>query len=147
AKQAIGLAVGAGCKIKRFGVGVLAAAQGQCPQPVDNDRLAVAVSECTPEIPVRIECIYLPIAEIADEDIAAESTKGERSPRNTPRRIQWSAAREALEQISIGVVDVDEAIARTSYVVVLFRVLEGIGDEEIAVDVLDPERGKTSREI
>src|SRR5262249_19817864 len=70
------------------------------------------------------------------------AAEGERCPRDTPRRIQWSTAGKPLEQISIGIVDIDKAIARPRYVIVLFRVLKGIGDEEIAVDVLDAERSE-----
>src|SRR5207302_11481241 len=58
-----------------------------------------------------------------------------------------SAAGKALEQISIGIVDIDEPVTRTGYVIVLCAVLECIGDEEIAIDILDTERGKTGREI
>jgi hypothetical protein len=49
--------------------------------------------------------------------------------------------------MAVGIENVDEAIAGTGDIVMLFRVLLGISDEEIAVDVLDAERGKTCRNI
>ena len=47
-------------------------------------------------------------------------------------------------QTAVGVEYVDEAIARTRYVVVFLWVLFGVGNKEIAVDVLDAEWCKTS---
>ena len=47
------------------------------PTTVDYDWFASVASEGTAEIAVRVECVYLPIAEITDENIAAESAKGE----------------------------------------------------------------------
>ncbi len=68
--------------------------------------------------------------------------------RATPHgRIQRSAAGETPQQISIGIEDVDKAVARTSYVVMLCRVLLGVGDEEIAIDVLNAEGRKTGRDV
>src|SRR5215831_17980224 len=69
--------IGTGGEKERVGTGIPAAAQGQRPQPVEYDRLAVHVLEGSEEFPVRGERVYFPIAEIADEDIAAEAAKGE----------------------------------------------------------------------
>ena len=52
AEQPVSLAVGTGREVKRVGIGVPAAAQRQCPQPVDLDLFAIVVPEDTEEIPV-----------------------------------------------------------------------------------------------
>src|SRR5262249_39753489 len=95
AEQTIGLVIGTGSEVERIGTGISAAAQGQHPQPVDHDRLLVDVTQNAKEIPVGIECVYPTIAEIADQDIAAEPAKGERCPCDAPGRIQMPAAGEA----------------------------------------------------
>src|SRR5712691_2096273 len=77
AEHAIGLIVGTGCEIECVGARIPAAAQGQGPQPVDNDGVAFAILEGAEEMPVGVERIYFPIAEIANENIAAETAKGE----------------------------------------------------------------------
>ena len=71
-----GFVVGTGCEVKGARVRVPAAAQGQCPQSIDSEWFACRVSESTEEIPVGIEGMYLSVAEVADEDLAAEPTKG-----------------------------------------------------------------------
>ena len=69
--------VGTGREVKRVGIGVPAAAQRQCPQPVDLDLFAIVVPEDTEEIPVLVQRAYFSIAEIADQDVAAEPAKRE----------------------------------------------------------------------
>src|SRR5215467_14332693 len=44
--------------------------------------------------------------------------------------------------MTVGVENVDKAIARARHIVVFFPVLLCIGDKEITVDVLDAERGE-----
>src|SRR5215471_1978582 len=93
-------------------------------------------------IPVRVECVHFSLAEIANEDIATETAKGERCSRDAPWRIQPPTAGEAPQQMTVGVENVDKAIARARHIVVFFLVLLCIGDKEITVDVLDAERGE-----
>ena len=81
------------------------------------------------------------LAEIANEYIATETAKGERCSRGTPWRIQPPTAGEAPQQMTVGVENVDKAIARARHIVVFFPVLLCIGDKEITV-VLDTERGE-----
>src|SRR5260370_37572953 len=64
AKQAVYLAVGTSGEVERVGIGVSATAQGQRPQPIDSERLAIVGPEGAVEIPIRVECIYLPITGI-----------------------------------------------------------------------------------
>ena len=41
--------------------------------------------------------------------------------------------------MAVGVENVDEAIARARHVIMLRRILQGVSDKEVAVDVLDAE--------
>jgi hypothetical protein len=60
--------------------------------------------------------------------------------RATPGGVQSPARGKAALQMAIGVKHVDKPVALASQVVVLCRVLLGVGHEQVAVDVLDPER-------
>src|SRR6516165_4773217 len=77
AEQTILLAVRTRGEIERIGAGCAPAAQGQLPQPVDNQGLAVGAIEFVDESPARVEHVDLAVAEIADEDVAAEPAEGE----------------------------------------------------------------------
>src|SRR6202035_2745067 len=68
-------------------------------------------------------------------------------PRHSPRRIERPAAGEASQQMAVGVEDIDKAVTRTGYIVMLFCILLGIADEEIAIDVLDAERREAGRNV
>src|SRR5260370_6406391 len=77
-EHAVHLAVGAGCAVERIGIGVLAAAQSQSPEPIDDQRLTVCVPDSAAEISGGgVIGVDRSVAEIADEDIATELTKGE----------------------------------------------------------------------
>jgi hypothetical protein len=110
------------------------------PRVVDRDRLAVGVPELIDKCPVVIENVDFAVAEISDQDLSAVLAKGERRPRHAPGRVEGSAAGEAPQQIAIGVENIDKAVARTRDVIVFWSVLLGVGDEQIAVDVLNAER-------
>src|SRR6266849_1510431 len=140
AEQAVALAVGAGGEKERVGARGAAAAQRQGPQAVDRQRLAVAAVELVDEVPALVEGVDPAVAEIADQDVAAEAAEGEGGARHGPGRIEVPVAGEAPQQVAVGVEHIDEAAARAGDVVVLLRVLLGIGHEEIAVEVLDAER-------
>src|SRR5919198_1641771 len=75
-----------------------------------------------------------------------ELAKMARRQRNTPGRVQHPAGGEGFDQGSIQVEDVDETITWSGHVIVLLIVLEGKGNEEHAIDVLDPKGGKPRRE-
>src|SRR6516162_2655957 len=147
AEKAVSLAVGAGREVKRVGARVLPAAEGQGPQSVDGDRLPLEVAHRTEKISVRVERIDPSVAEIPDENVAAESSESIGCARNAPRRIQRPTGSEALEQIPASVKHVDKAVARPRDVVMLCCVLLRVGDEQIAVDVLNAERRKAWRNL
>src|SRR5215475_2134913 len=119
----------------------------QRPQPVNHKRLALVVPQRPEELPPRIEGVDVPIAEIANEDRAAEPAKGEGGLRDAPRRIQRPLAREAPQQLPVGVEHVDKAMARPRHVVAFVLTLLRVGDEEIAVDGLDTERREPRRQL
>src|ERR1700731_2586227 len=48
--------------------------------------------------------------------------------------------------MAIGIEHVDKAVAGTCYIVMLLRVLLGVGDKQIAVEVFDTEWGEASRD-
>src|SRR5258708_14503130 len=85
-----------------------------------------------------------PVAEVADEDVAAEAAEGIRRTRDAPGRIERSAADQASQQMAVGIEHIDESVALACDIVVLLRVLLRESDEEIAIDVRDAE-GRVAR--
>src|SRR5438445_11632017 len=75
-----------------------------------------------------------------------EAAEGSRRERDGPGRVELAATDEPPEQIAVRRELVDEAGPGTSGVVVLGGVLLREGDEEVAADVVDPERGESVRE-
>ncbi len=90
----------------------------------------------------RVVGVDAAVAEVADEDVAAEGAEGGRRERHRPGRVELAAADEPLQQVAVGREDVDEAVAGPCVVVVLAGALLGEGDVEVAADVVDPERGE-----
>jgi hypothetical protein len=93
------------------------------------DKFAVLVIDIDPAV-----------AEIADQYVAGELTEARRRQRHAPRRIERSARGKAPQQMSVGVEDIDEAKMRARDIVMLGRILLGIGDKEVAVDIVDAVR-------
>src|SRR5689334_2797287 len=87
------------------------------------------------------------VTEIADQNVAAEGAEVERSPRDSPWRVEVAARGEAADQMPVRIEDINEAVARPRDVVVLIRVLQGIGHDEVAVDVPDSEWREAGRDI
>src|SRR6516162_1389405 len=146
-EEAVLLIVRTGGEIEGVRAGCAPAAQGQLPQPVDLQRLAVGAVEFIDKLTARVEHVDLAVPEIADEDLAAEPAEGKGGTRHAPRRIEWPAAGEAPQQVAVGIEDVDKTMAGTLNVVMLFRVLQRVSDEEIAVDTLNAERRIAGRYI
>ena len=87
------------------------------------------------------------VAEVADEQRVVELAVAlQGGPGHPPGGVELALAGEPLEQVPLGVEDVDEAVARAGDVVVLGGVLLGVGDVEVAVDGLDAERGVAGRD-
>src|SRR5262249_49707435 len=124
----------------------LAIAKPDPPQPlgtrtveaaVEDQRLAVRVLELTQEAAgLQLKDVDTAVAEVADQQVAAELAEAVRGDRHAPGRIErgQGAARcrprgEALEEVAAGVELIDEAVAGTFDVVVLFGVLLGVSNE------------------
>src|SRR5579864_8365176 len=72
AEMSLCLTVGAGSKEERIRARAATPSERQCPEPIDHERLVVAVLELAKEFTTVAECIDVPIAEVTDEDPAAE---------------------------------------------------------------------------
>src|SRR6266700_4086479 len=121
AEETICLIVDARCeeeRVSRTRQGTIAKAQ--CPQAVDSNWIAFLVFE-----------------------LAAEATETLGGKGQAPGRVECTMRIETLEQVPTGVEDIDKAITWPCLVIMLARFLEGIGDIEIAVNVLDAERSET----
>src|SRR5579862_6106897 len=129
------LAGGSRREIQRIGLRLAPTAQSQGPQAVDHQRLAIGAVQLVDEMPVLVEYIYSAVAEVADEDVAAEPAEGIRRTGDAPRRIERPAADQASQQMAVSIEHVDKAVALARYVVVLLRVLHRVRHEEIAIDI------------
>src|SRR5439155_20299362 len=114
-----------------------AVAELERPEPVDRDRLVAPgpklafVFEPAVLVPVRVGPS---VAEIADEQIAAEASERARGPGETPRRVQQSPSCDPCLEVSGEVVGVDEAQALTGQLVLGGRILLRIRDEDVRAD-------------
>src|SRR6266851_6717228 len=89
------------------------AAERQCPQALVDDWPVVDIAQHTLEVPRhRIKCVYLSVAEVANQDVVREYAKRRGRARHAPRRIEMAVRGEALHKIAVGVEDVDDAVSR-----------------------------------
>src|SRR5207245_11567824 len=118
--------------------------KAQCPQVVNRNWMVYLVSELTEKL-ARIQIIRIDatITEIADQQGITEQAKINGGEGQTPGRVEPAVQNEALDQISAGVEDVDKPMGRARHVVVMGRVLQSIGDIEVATNVLDAEGSVT----
>jgi hypothetical protein len=145
AEQAVGLIVGASGEIERVTVGVQESAEHQRPQAVDRDRPVLLVAQFVLEPAAVVERVDPPgklagIAEIADQDVAAEPAEAGGRASDAPGRVEDAAGSEAPQQLAVGAEYVDEAVARASDDVVLVGILPCVGHEQVAIDIGDAER-------
>src|SRR6476660_7062381 len=67
--------------------------KAQAPQPIDGDRAASRPAEPALELAVcGVIRVDSAVAEVADEDVAAESAERRRRPRDCPRRVKLATA-------------------------------------------------------
>ncbi len=111
AEEAVTAAIEAGAKIERIGARSDTAAEIERPQPVDRDRLAARILELLDEFAVLVIDIDPAVAEIADHYVAGELTEARRRQRHAPRGIERAARGKAPQEMSVGVEDIDEAVA------------------------------------
>src|SRR2546423_812665 len=84
--------------------------------------------------------VDLSIAEVANEEIAAEAAEVRRSEGNSPRCVELTMLRDPREQRAGGVVDVYEPPTLSVDLVDRISVLFSVGDEDARSDRLYPER-------
>ncbi|HWP33028.1 MAG TPA: hypothetical protein VNL97_04700, partial [Solirubrobacterales bacterium] len=73
----------------------------------------------------RVVGVDAAVAEVADQDVAAEGAEGRRGECHGPGGVEHSAADEPLEQVTVRGEDVYEPVAGVRDVVVLARALLG----------------------
>ena len=97
---------------------------------------------CSHSFPSESNAFIFPLPKLPMRISPLKRPKANDARANAPWRIQPPTAGEAPQQMTVGVENVDKAIARARHIVVFFPVLLCIGDKEITVDVLDAERGE-----
>src|SRR5581483_6856607 len=108
--------------------------------PVDADGLVLVAEHGAREAAGnRVERVDPPVAEVADEEIAAEGTEARWRLGQAPWGIQETTRSQSLHEQPVRREDVDEPATGTGHVIVLRGVLQGVGHVEQAVDLLDPE--------
>src|SRR5207237_10310708 len=64
-----------------------------------------------------------------------------------PRRVEMAIGNQTFDKVAAGIEDIYETVAGTGYVISPGGVLFRVGHKNLAVDVTDPERRKTGRQI
>src|SRR5579872_4873673 len=147
ADQPVVLAVDAGGEVQILRIGPLEHAELQRPQPIDRDRLAIPAAQLAEELATVAERVDPPVAEVADQDRAAEPAEAERRAREAPRRVERPTRREPPDQLAAGGEHVDEAQPGPGDVVLLLLVLLGERHEQLTTDVFDAERREARRDV
>src|SRR3954471_10925465 len=132
-------------RVRRPGCG--AVAERDRPETVERDRCAVGSTQLTLVDPlgaalgVRADTT---VAEVPDEEIAAEGSevgRGEReSPWRVERRVLLAAVDDVCDELAVRGELVYVRLARERHVVMSGSVLLGVGHEDVASESLDPER-------
>ena len=149
AKEAIRLIVDASGEVERLRVAVSGTvAEGQAPQAINRDGLALLVFELPQErAGAGIERIDTAIAKVAYQEGTTELTKGARRQLQPPGSVQGAPRCQPLQQIPVEIEDIHKTASRTGNIVVLFIVLLGIGDIELVIDVADAKRRIARRDL
>src|SRR2546430_17729104 len=96
--------------------------KAQSPQAVNSDRAAARAAELALELAGRrVIGIDPAVAEVADQDVAAEGPEGRRGKRHRPRGVELSSADEPLEQVAVRSEHVDESVTGLGGVILLSR--------------------------
>jgi len=142
AEDAVDLSVRSGGKEQSAGRSVGAAVtEGQAPQAINLDRQIVDIQHVSdPGAGADVVRRDRSTTEITDQQIVAEAAEAGWRLHYSPGSVQIQGVRHANLQVALRVINVDIAIARAGYVVMLGGVLFGIGDGEVASDQLNVER-------
>src|SRR4051812_16053103 len=100
-EQAVGLIVGASTEDQRVGRADDAVAGHEGPQPVDGDGLAVGAAKRAVEATApSVVGVDATVAEVADEQIAAEACPSVGGDRQAPRRIELTSPDEPPQEVT-----------------------------------------------
>src|SRR5579871_1356255 len=139
AQEAVRAAMDAGGEVEDVRVCVAAAvAEGECPEAIVDDREPERIVHQAHEPPGDGMKRGDPAAagtEIADKNVVGEWPEARRRNGHAPGSIHPPARLEALEQNTSGRENVHEAQAGSRV-----EITAGVGDEELAADILDVER-------
>src|SRR5207248_8283887 len=114
AEEPVGLVVDAGGEEQGVRVAVRAGvAELERPEPVDRElavprgvERAAMLEVAVPHLLVGVD---LPIAEVADEQVAAEAAERRRSQGEPPRGVELPALGDPTDELPVEVIHVDEA--------------------------------------
>src|SRR5438093_13442124 len=87
------------------------------------------------------------IPEVADKQVAGESSKISRRQHQSPRRVEFPRGSNSTDQIARRVERIDETIAWTGHVVMFIFILEGVSHVNCAADLLNSEWRKSCRKV
>src|SRR5262249_34827034 len=122
-----------------------AVAKHNRPEARNREGLTCGIFEPTQPGPADgIERVDAAIPEIANQQCAAKRAQTFRGQRQAPRRIEHAVGSKASQEITAGVEHIYETVAGTGGVVLLIRILFGVGDKKLAANSLDVERRKAS---
>ncbi len=116
-------------------------AEHQSPQTINDNRVAFLVAELTQEgAGIGIERVDVSIAEISHQQVMAELAKGTTCESQAPRRVQLTVCYQSLDEMAIGIENIDEPMTSTRDVTILLCILFGIRDVEFATEILNVKR-------
>src|SRR5215470_8813288 len=122
-------------------------AEGQRPEAIDRERWSVGGVQGAAGLKLaltgegcRVEGVDASVAEIADEEVIAEAPEIGGRECQSPRRVELTLRRDATEQLAGGVEGVHEAVTLARHVVMFVGILQRVGHEDNAAEVLNPER-------
>src|SRR6266700_7321351 len=140
-KQAVRLAVGPGGEDQLACLGCVPVAEAQAPQTVDDDRAPVLLPQLAEtRTGVRVVDVDVTVAEVPDQQVAAELTESGRCQREPPWRVQRATGDQTLDQSAVVGEDIHETVTRPGHVIMQNGILLGVGDVQLAPDFLDTER-------
>src|ERR1700736_256268 len=121
-----------------------AVAEADPPQTIDLDRGAGLVPKASDEPPgPGAVGVDVSVAEVADQQGAAECPEVFGCEGKPPRRVQLSVLNEPAQQVTVHVEDVDEAEPGSGLVIVLVRLLHRVSHVQPATQRLDVEWRET----
>src|SRR5438067_5748227 len=151
AEEAVRLVVDPGGEEQGLRIAVRSGvAELERPEPVDRE-LAVrrgVERAAVLEVAVRhlLVSVDLPVAEVADEQVASEAAERRGCPGEAPRSVELPVLGDSAEELPVEVVGIDDAEPPAVRLVSRPGLLLAVRDEDAIADGLDPERCEMLRE-